>query len=358
VSLQFDPMSSQWPVVGHERAVSVLRNAITRGMVAHAYMFTGPNGVGKRTLALAFAMTLNCQSEPPEGQGVPDIPCGLCASCSRILRGEHPDVIEVNLETQAALAEDAGKGKSTPAKELKIDTVREMQRTVGLSPYMGRYKVFVIGDADKLNEEASNALLKTLEEPPSQTVLILLAPDASSVLPTISSRCVQVPLRPLRKAEVARALESQWGAEPEQAERLAALASGRLGWAVTMLRERGRLENRGKALEEMALLSGGTVTERVNAATRYAKQFTDSRQELYAALDTWEGWWRDLVVVNTGATDLVMNVDQLPALQSLARRIDASKAYEAIVLIQQTRQQLAENVNPRLALESLTLNLP
>src|SRR5438309_10731140 len=123
-----------------------------------------------------------------------------------MLRGEHPDVVEVNLETQAAaLAEEGGK-KSPPPKEIRIDTIRNLQHTVGLSPYMGRWKVYIIGDADRLNEEAANCLLKTLEEPPAQTVLILLAPGEASVLPTVSSRCIQVPLRLLSRSAVAAAL--------------------------------------------------------------------------------------------------------------------------------------------------------
>ena len=297
----------------------------------------GPQGVGKRTLALAFAMALNCRGRgscrPVRAGGSR---AAFALSCGRGQRSEHPDIMEVNLETQAAMSDD-GKGKAAPAKELKIDTIREMQHTVALSPYMGRYKVYILGDADKMNEEASNALLKTLEEPPSQTVLILLAPDETSVLPTIASRCVQVPLRPLKRAEIAAGLISMFGAEQEQAERLAALAGGRMGWAVTMFREKGRFEHRSRVLEEMALLSGSTVADRINAATRYAKQFTDARQDLYAALDVWEGWWRDLLVVKSGASDLVMNIDQLPALQSLARKVPVDKAHSAVTLIQDTQ---------------------
>src|SRR5438552_7192268 len=219
-----------WPVVGNERAVSMLRRSIRTGLLSHAYLFTGPAGVGKRTLALAFAATLNCQAAPPEGSAVPDAPCGLCSSCSRVARGEHPDVMEINLETQAAALAEEGGNKSTPPKELRIDTVREIQRTVGLSPYSGRWKVYIIGDADRMNEEAANCLLKTLEEPPAQTILILLAPDESSVLPTIASRCTIVSLRLLPRELAARSLEARWGAERETAEKLAALSGGRLGW--------------------------------------------------------------------------------------------------------------------------------
>jgi DNA polymerase III subunit delta' len=348
---------SGWPIVGHDQAVSVLRRSITSDLLSHAYIFTGTPGVGKRTLAMAFAMTLNCEAEPPEGSELPDVPCGYCSSCSRILRGEHPDVTEINLETQAAMLAEEG-SKRAPAKELRIDSIRELQRTVGLSPYSGRWKVYIIGDAQKMNEEAANCLLKTLEEPPPHTILILLAPDEASVLPTIFSRCMHIPLRLLPRTLVASSLEKEWRAEPEHAEHLAALSGGRLGWAVSMLRDRNKLEHRSRALEDIAVLSGSTILDRVNAAAKYAKKFTDARPELYATLDTWEGWWRDVLVVKAGVPELAMNADQLPALESVARRVSAQRAYQAIELIQQTRQQLQENVHPRLALEALAMGLP
>ena len=353
---------SGWPVVGHERAVAMLRGSIRRDLLTHAYLFTGPAGLGKRTLAVAFAMTLNCQAEPPEGMASqapgPDVPCSLCSACSKTFRGEHPDLVEINLQTQAALAEDGGKGKTPPAKELRIDSIREMQRTVGLSPHSGRWKVYIIGDADKMNEEAANCLLKTLEEPPAQTVLVLLAEDESGLLPTISSRCSRVPLRPLGRELIASSLASEWGAEPDQARQLAALSGGRIGWAVSMLRDRNAVEMRSRTLEDLAVLSGSTVLERINAATKFAKKYTEARAELYATLDTWESWWRDVLAVKAGAPELALNADQLPALTSVARRLRTEQAYEALELVQRTRLQLQENVNPRLALEALVLGLP
>lgn len=360
ISTLIDPSTQPhgWPVIGHDRAVQMLKHTLERDLLTHAYLFTGPTGVGKRTLALSFAMTLNCQADPPPGSPWPIAPCGLCSSCGRTRRGEHPDVIEVNLETQAAaLAEEGGKSKAAP-KELRIDTIREMQHTVGLSPYSGRWKVYILGDADRLNEEAANCLLKTLEEPPSQTILVLVAPDDASVLPTISSRCAHVALRPLSRNSVASSLESQWSAEPEQAQKLAALSGGRLGWAVTMARDVSAMTQRGKALEDMALISGGTLLERIEVASRYAKRFTDARPEVYAAFDTWEGWWRDVLVVTASNPELVMNIDQLTTLNAVARRVPTAGAHDAIRLIQQTRAQLLENVNPRLALEALTIGLP
>jgi DNA polymerase-3 subunit delta' len=348
---------SPWPQIsGHEVAVAMLRRSISEGRLSHAYLFTGPPGVGKRTLALALAMTLNCEGGASDGSAVPDAPCGFCTSCSRIKRGEHPDVVEVNLETQYT-AISTHHSSTPPPKELRIDTIREMQSTVGLRPYSGRWKVYILGDADRLNEEAANCLLKTLEEPPAHTVLVLLAPDEASLLPTISSRCFQVPLRPLPRTQVEATLIAR-GAEPEQAGRLAALSGGRIGWAINALHTSGSLENRSATLQELSVLVGSTAVDRIDAASRLAKRFTDNRAAVYETLDVWEGWWRDVLVAGTGAEELVINLDQLPSLISLGRRVAVDSAYQTVLLVQQTRQQLMENVNPRLALEALTLGLP
>lgn len=351
------PQPSGWPVIGHERAIGMLRTALRTGYLPHAYLFSGAEGVGKHTLALAFAMALNCEGETPSGQPWPDVPCLLCASCSRIMRSAHPDLMEINLEKQAQ-AEGASKGKSGPSKELKIDIIRDMQAGVGLSPYSGRWKVYIIGDGERLNEEASNCLLKTLEEPPAHTVIIMLAPDETAVLPTISSRCFLVPLRSLSRSMVAVALEDVWEAGREQAEMLAALSGGRLGYAVSLLEDRESLNRRKRALAEMSLLSGANIADRVNVASKLARMFTEARPELYELLQTWEGWWRDVLVVSSGAPELAANVDHLPTLASVARKNSAGHAAAAVELIQHTRQQLMENVNPRLAFESLALGLP
>ncbi len=349
-----------WPVIGHERAIAMLRRSIRDGMLSHAYLFTGPQGTGKRTLAIAFAMTLNCEAGDPSIESSPDLPCGLCSSCQRILHNTHPDVVEVSLETQAnALAQSSGKGKVAAPKELKIDTIREMQANVGLRPYVGRWKVYIIGDADRLNEEAANCMLKTLEEPPQHTILVLLASSEDAVLPTISSRCIQVPLRALSRTRVKESLQQSWGVEDgDKAELLAALSGGRLGYAVGLLGDGSALDSRRSALQELALLSKATVSDRMEAAARYAKQFTEARSALYTMLDTWEAWWRDVLVVGARAEELTANIDQSQAVASSANRNTPGQAAAAIRLIAESRQQLMENVNPRLALESLALGMP
>lgn len=355
--LLYDGLEPGWRVVGHERAVLMLGNSILNQRLGHAYLFTGPQGIGKRTLALEFASALNCLAGNGPNGSTRGQPCHLCQSCTRIARGSHPDVVEISLERQG-LVESDGRAKTATPKEIKIDAIRGLQATVGLNPHSGAWKVYILGDAERLNEEASNALLKTLEEPPSSTVLLLLALDTEAVLPTIASRCFHVPLRPVRRAAIAAALMSMHGFERDKAEMLAALSGGRPGAALSLASAPDALDKRPAALQKLAAISGAHRVERVNAASDLAKMFTEDRRGFYDLLDHWESWWRDVVAVSSSQPSVAINVDQAPALRAAAERISTYAALNAVKLVEQTRLQLMENVNPRLALESLTLGLP
>src|SRR5258706_2202855 len=156
--------SPNWGIIGHAWAVDFLRRSIAGGHVAHAYLLSGPVGVGKALLALRLAQTLNCQTGGPD-------PCLSCRACKRIERGNHPDVRVAGMATQAAgLKPD----EAARQKDLKIDTVREWQGDISLRPYEGRRRVFILHDAEKLTEAAANAMLKTLEEPPLYATIVLV----------------------------------------------------------------------------------------------------------------------------------------------------------------------------------------
>jgi DNA polymerase III subunit delta' len=333
----------------------MLKRAISRDRLNHAYLFVGPRGTGKRLFARTFAQAVNCEASGDGAQG--GVPCGLCSQCCRIRAGAHPDVVLYDLETQAAASQTGGK-RAAPQKELRIETVRQLQEGLALRPYSARRKIYIIGDADRMNEEAANCLLKSLEEPPPHSILVLLASDEGAVLPTIFSRCTYIPLRTVSSAEIAGYLSSTRGIEEERAQLLSSLAGGRVGSAITLLESPETMSARTRALQELATLKGATVVERLDASARLAKMFTDARAELYDLLDTWELWHRDLLVTLAGVGDLSVNIDQRQALSSQAGKLEPAAALKAADLISTTRQQLAENVNPRLALEALTLGLP
>src|SRR5689334_2021482 len=192
--------SHNWGIIGHEWAVDFLRRSLAGARAAHAYLLSGPAGVGKALLALRLAQALNCE------RGGPD-PCLACRACKRIERGNHPDVRVAGMASQAAglKADEAAR-----QKDLKIDTVRDWQSDISLRPYKGRRRVFILHDAERLTEAAANAMLKTLEEPPPYATIILVANSGGDLLPTIVSRCQPLRLRPVPRAKVVAALRERY----------------------------------------------------------------------------------------------------------------------------------------------------
>lgn len=337
-----------WGIVGHEWAVEYLRQSVAGGHVAHAYLFSGPAAVGKALLALRLAQLLNCDEAGSD-------PCLTCRSCKRIERGSHPDVRIAGMESQAAgLKPD----EAARQKELKIDTVREWQRDINLRPYEGRRRVFILHDAEKLNEAASNAMLKTLEEPPPYATLILVANTSGDLLPTIVSRCRPLKLRLLPRARVVVALRER-GLPEEDAELLAAWSGGQLGWALRMLDAPDELASREADLDGLLALSGQTRDARFRWAEERAKSYRSGEQDaVFAMLALWQGWWRDILLTATDCADQVVNIDRRAVIERAALRYQLPEIHGFIVRLHDTNRQLRENVNPQLALENLLLHLP
>lgn len=319
-----------WPVVGHDWAVELLKRSLENGRVSHAYLLTGPPQIGKTTLALSFAQALNCPSD--------DRPCGKCLSCRKIARHTHPDVRIIE-------------GKDGT---IKIDQIRAVQREVALSPYEGRWRVYIIRGMERATTEAANCLLKTLEEPPANVILLLTAQDADALPPTIVSRCQVLNLRPPATETVRKALQERWGVEAERAELLARLSGGRIGWAITASEDEAILKRRERQLQEMLALAEEGRVSRLDYAYRLSRQ----PEAIQEALDLWLSWWRDLLLVKGGCPEMMTNVDQEATLQERARGYTLEQVRGFVKAIQATARQLEQNVNARLALEALMLSLP
>ncbi|MBI3971625.1 MAG: DNA polymerase III subunit delta' [Chloroflexi bacterium] len=333
--------------VGNATAVRLLQATLAAGRLAHALLLTGPPQVGKRTLASTLAAALICprpasvvsnESLGWQGTTARFGPCGECLSCRLLSKDTHPDV--------RLIAPEAGR------RGVTIEQVRQLEHAAGLRPYEAKRKVFVVRGADAMPDPAANALLKTLEEPPDDTVLVLTASDASQVLPTIASRCREIPLRPVPAAEIEAALVSR-GVPQERARLLARLAGGRPGWALAAAAGAAHLAAREA---HVAALESLLRRPRVGRL-RSAGDFGDAASAK-AVLDVWLGWWRDTLLVQQHCVDLVANVDRLEPLRHAGTQLSPETIWRALVRIQEARQQLDANANVRLALEALLLDLP
>ena len=321
--------TAHWPVAGHAWAVSQLQRALEEGRLAQAVLITGPAQVGKATLARALAMAINCTGAPR--------PCGACRACLHIAANTHADVRLV-----------------TPDGErMKIDQMRDLQRELSLSPLEARRRVAILDDFDRATPEAMNALLKTLEEPPSSVVLILIAPEADVLLPTIVSRCQVIALRPLTAAQVRAALAGR-GVAADRADLLAHLSGGRIGWAIQAAQDGGILERRRARLDDLRQLLNAMRVERFAYAEALARKTAQARE----AIDLWRTWWRDVMLTSAGSDADMTNVDRREEIATLSARFDAARAKSAAEACSQALWQLDKNAAPRLVVEVLLLNLP
>jgi len=329
---------SNWNILGHEWAVAALQRDIQQDRVRHAYLLAGSAGIGKRTLAIAFIQALLCEKHTG---------CGECRPCKLIEHQNHPDVMIVKPTVS---------GERIKTEKILVDRIRdELIVPITRKPVEGRYRIGFIPNFETANENAANAFLKTLEEPPEYAILILTTDDLESLLPTIRSRCEVLSLRPLSIPVIKEALMERWQVPTHEADLLAHLSAGRLGWAVQAIGDEGQLlERRALRLEELGELLGGTRAERF----AYAATLASDREAMKETLDLWLGWWRDVVLLAANAEAAPINRDQLASLRHAADTFGLDSAARAVESIQRTVSFLPRNVNARLALEVLLLDLP
>ena len=335
---KINPMSqttNNWKMLGHEWAVDLLRNQIAQGRVRHAYLFTGPQGVGRRTLALRLAQALNCTQPPQPGEA-----CGECRACRLIERMQHPDFSVIQTE----------EGGST----LKVEQIRELQRTLSLAPYEARYKIALLLRFEEANPSAANALLKTLEEPPPQVIMLMTASDGEALLPTILSRCEVIRLRPLSIDQVSDGLQTIWGLPAPQAHLLAHLSGGRPGYALGLNQNPEVLEQRQIRLDDLQRMLKSSRVARFS----YAEEISKDRSILLDTLQTWLTFWRDVMLRAAGSAALLTNIDQETEINSVVEKVDLATAKGCVNQLERAIEQVERYINARLVAEVLLLDLP
>ncbi len=327
-----------WGLIGQDWAVGLLRQSLLNRRQRHAYLITGAPALGKRTLALAFARALNCENEQIAGR-----PCAECRACRAISRGSEPDLIIA---------------KGQDGAPLKIGAIRDVARLLALKPFAARYRVAIFEDFDLVAPLAQDALLKTLEEPSANAVLIVLASSPEPVLPTIRSRAQLIPLRPAPLQLIKTALLAR-GCEDARADLIARLSGGRTGWALKAIQDDAPLEFRH---EMLAALHDDIVMEgrlaRLKAAERLSKRVGRDKSALRDILEIWLTYWRDVLLQSHDCPVKPCNSDRAEEIRALAARAGAGDAHRALQATQRTIDALSTNANLRLALDVLLLDYP
>lgn len=332
----------EWNYIGQEWAVDLLKKHIIRNTTRQAYLITGPQGIGRRTLALRFAQALNCLNPPAVGES-----CGKCRTCKGIQKEEQADLTIVR--------------RNPERTRILIEQVRDLQHTLALAPYESNTRVALLVNFPEATEDAQNALLKVLEEPPDRVILILTADSAESMLPTISSRCEQIRLRPMKPADLAKALQGLEGIGTASAADLAHISGGCPGRAIALGSSKKFFQDRRQRLMEGLELLQSDLIARFAYAERTARRnekMNQTRDELRLTLQAWSGLWRDIYLAGSGEESYMMNIDLQNEISGAAKVVAAQDALACLKETTAALWKLENNANLRLLLEVVLLGWP
>lgn len=324
-----------WNIIGHDWAVQLLKQHVINQTQRHAYLFSGPESVGRRTLALRFAQALNCPKSGRTGE-----PCLECPTCDQLERLVHPDLSVVQAEKVGG--------------QLKVDQIRDLQHSLVLAPIGANLRIALLLRFEEANPNAANALLKTLEEPPSRVVIMLTAESAERLMPTIVSRCEILRLRPLPISDVKLGLITKWDIPKKEADLIAHISEGRPGYSIRLWREPEELSLRNVWLDELQNLINSNQVERFS----YAETMARENESLRNKLQVWLSFWRDVMLHISNSSAPITNIDRMETINEFAQKVDLSEAHQLVISLEKVFDLLDHNVNRRLALEVLMLDLP
>jgi DNA polymerase-3 subunit delta' len=317
-------------VKGHERQIDVLRQSMKSGRVAHAYLFAGLEGIGKRLVAQSFAQAINCRKKPDEG-------CGQCSSCLKIAQQIHPDYLCLEPEDGS----------------IKIDQIRELQSRMAYYPFEGKRKVIIVNDAEKMTPQAGNCLLKSLEEPPPDTVFILITQELRALLSTIVSRCQIIRFLPLPPHLIQHTIEERFGRREGMTDVLISLSGGSLGRACMMM-EGDFLLERAKLFDRVTGLSD----ESISATLSLAGEFASMKDEAEKKLELLKTWYHDLMVCKRrGLQERVVNADLIEKIKEESSRFTLKDLLAKWRVVRDAQYLLRRNVNTQVAMEQMLIAL-
>lgn len=342
--------TARWSLIGHSGAVEDVASQIESGSPAHAWLITGPDGVGRTAFARTLAMALCCERPATER------PCHTCDTCRRIAGGTHPDITLVDLAWQAEMIAGPRGNASRARQQISIESIRWLRQDIVTRPIMGRWKIQIIDDAELLSESAPDAFLKTLEEPPPYAVIILIATSTDAVAETIRSRCRHISLGMVPAATIRGALEAR-GTPAAAAAAISRGAHGRIAWALKMAANpdaiRARREQVETAFEHLSTQLG-----RIQISGVIATNHSRNREATYTLLDLYAGIWRDALLYRSGLSDLTVFPEIGDRLSKLADEHQVADLNRAIRATRRCMDDLDANIQARIALQAMVMQWP
>ncbi len=329
-----------WDILGHDWAVDMLRQHIATGRLRHAYLFTGPHGVGRRTLALRFAQAANCTNPPGPG-----VPCGQCRTCQQIERMQQADLTIIQSEAEG--------------ESFKVDQVRDLQHMLALAPYESAYRVALLLRFEEATEGAQNALLKTLEEPNPRVILLVTADDSDNLLPTIVSRCELLRLRPMPLDELEKVLIDRKNLNEEKARLIAHVAGGRPVYAFRLAVNDELLSKRKEWVENFFMLLSANRRTRLAYSESKARgrERAEAKLDLRDGLSHWLSLWRDVLLVSTNSGTPLINLDWENEIRQLAESVNEQQAAGLVGQLEHSFARIPV-ANLQLMLDNLLLDWP
>ena len=316
-------------IYGQDRQIAILQRAMRTNRVAHAYLFHGMPGIGKKTTARALAQALNCREDNADF-------CGRCPSCVKAGRGTHPDIVFIEPD----------------GIFIRIEQIRDLQNQVQFRPFEGKKKVFIVADADRMNDPSANALLKTLEEPNPSNILILITSRVHKLPQTILSRCQKIRFRPQRPEVVALFLKDRVSMDEESVRALSSSTGGSIGRALEMSRE--SLLDFKRRITGLLSIPGTTALDRIFLPDCFGKD----RDEALRRLDVFREWYRDMLVYREFHDFArIMHQDIAEATKQCSAIMTGAEILHNIKTIRDTQSAIEQNANRQLLLESMTFRL-
>ena len=319
-------------IIGQESIKKHLQTAIKTGNLSHAYIINGEYGSGRQTIASALAKTIQCQSKTDDTDA-----CGVCTSCKQAESHNHPDIKYITHDKTS----------------ISVNDIREqLNNDISIKPYSSEYKIYIIPDANKMTEQAQNALLKTIEEPPVYAIIILLTENCDSLLPTIRSRCVTLTMNPIEKDKICTYLENKFQLEPEQAQIAANYCQGNIGKAIRFASSSDFIEMKNQVLKLLKNLDSMDIASIIDTI----KEFSTHKNDINDYLDLMLLWYRDALMFKvTKDANLLLYSDEYSAISEQATKRDYENIENIIAAIDKAKVRLKANVNFDVTIELMIL---